>query len=65
MALDESVGELEKLESNGIDAYVDPSLLEGLKKTGEISIDYVTQPSGDSGYIVRAGGPRSCGECSC
>jgi len=64
MALDESVDNLEKLESNGIEAYVDPRVVESLKSLGDISIDFVTRPEG-SGYTIKVGNPDcASGGCS-
>ena len=34
MALDESISELDKLESNGITAYIDPNLHKALEQFG-------------------------------
>ena len=67
LALDESVDGLEKLESNGITAYIDPGLKEFLTQYGEINVDYVKRQF-DGGYVVSAGKPSagSCGSgCSC
>ena len=65
MALDESTDGLEKLDSNGISAFIDPKLLEYLKKIGNINIDFLTNEYG-SGYTVRVG-DLQCGQgdCSC
>ncbi len=66
MALDESIDGLEKLESNGISAYVDAGLLKLLKNLGSITIDYITTPYGTSGYSVTVGDKNcSSGDCSC
>lgn len=68
LALDESVGGLEKLESNGVVAWIDPGLKEFLADYGEISIDYVERGF-SKGYVVRAGAKsenNNCGGgCSC
>ena len=54
MALDESTEGLEKLNSNGINAWIDPQLKTYLSQIGEINIDYVTNEYG-SGYMVTVG----------
>ncbi len=41
LALEESTQDLEKLESNGISAFVDHKLEQLLKQFGEINIDYI------------------------
>jgi Fe-S cluster assembly iron-binding protein IscA len=66
LALDESVEGLEKLEANGVAAYIDPGLKEFLVQYGEINIDYVKRQMG-GGYVVSAGKPGgNCGSgCSC
>lgn len=67
MALDESVDGLDKLESNGVTAYIDPGLKDFLEQYGGINIDYVQRQFGGGGYTVSAGKPGgSCGgDCSC
>ena len=60
MALEESVEDLEKMESNGITAYIQSSLREYASGLGRISIDYVQQPGGDSGYVVTIGTQGDC-----
>ena len=66
MALDESVSELDELESNGITAHIDPSLKETLQTHGEINIDYVDHPDGrGSGYMIQAGKPGDCSNKGC
>ena len=65
MALDESNGNLVKLEDKGIVAYIDPNLQEALRQFGAINIDYVTRPDGQSGYTIRAGQPGACEPGSC
>ena len=54
MTLDESIEDLDKLESNGITAYIDPKVLVYLQQYGEINIDFVTH-NGQSGYMVKVG----------
>ncbi len=65
MALDESITELHKLESNGVTAYIDPHLHKALEQFGQINIDYVTRPDGSGGYTIRTGGPGDCAERGC
>ena len=61
MALEESIDGLEKLESNGIVAWIDPRVNEYITQLGDINIDYVTREFG-SGYVISAGKPSgNCG----
>lgn len=63
MALDESIDGLEKLESNGIQAYIDPKLREFLIQFGSINIDFVIHNEA-GGFTIRAGSPdSSCSSC--
>lgn len=66
MALDESVKELQKLESNGIVAYVEGKLGEYMATLGGISIDFSVTPGGGGGYSIRPGkaGDPSCDGCT-
>ena len=67
LALEESTQDLEKLESNGISAFVDPKLKQLLKQFGEINIDYISNaPPVAGGFSIRVGN-GSCGSsgCSC
>ena len=59
MTLDESEEKLDKLESNGITAFIDPKVLTYLQQFGEINIDYVTH-NGQSGYMIKVG-TADCG----
>ena len=61
MALDESTDGLEKIDSNGIIVYMDPRLKEHLVKFGEIKVDYITNPTGQSGYSISIGNGGDCG----
>jgi Fe-S cluster assembly iron-binding protein IscA len=61
MALDESIANLDKLENNGVTAYIAPDLKKALEQFDSISIDYVTRPDGGGGYTIRAGKPGECG----
>ncbi|MCX6826465.1 MAG: hypothetical protein NTV06_04235 [candidate division Zixibacteria bacterium] len=66
MALDESTDEMEKLESNGITAYIDHSLNEHLAQMGDIKMDYISDESGSSGYRITIGDPKcGSGDCHC
>jgi hypothetical protein len=64
MALDESTENLDKLESNGIIAFIDSRLNMQLSQFGDINIDYVTTPTGQSGYRIQVGSDN-CKGCSC
>ncbi|HDS01704.1 MAG TPA: hypothetical protein ENO22_13230 [candidate division Zixibacteria bacterium] len=64
MALDESTDGLTKLESNGINVYIDPRLKEHLGKFGDINVDFVTNPMGQSGYMIKIGS-EDCSEGGC
>ncbi len=64
MALEESIDKLEKLENNGVTAFIAPDLKKALSDLGAINIDYVTRPEG-GGYIIRAGQPGDCSEGGC
>jgi hypothetical protein len=64
MALDESIDGLQKLESNGISAYIESSLNEHLGNVGNISIDYILNEAGPSGYKISVG-EHQCGDCKC
>ena len=61
MTLYESTDGLEKLESNGITAYIDPKLLEYLKNVGNINVDFISTPDGRNGYAVQVGEGALCG----
>ena len=63
MALDEPTEDMIKLESNGIEAYIEKRLKDFLGQYGSINIDYVNHPTG-SGFTIRAGdGSADCGSC--
>lgn len=71
MALDESVDGLEKLESNGVEAYIDPGLREFLVQFEQITVDYISR-DGMSGFAVTVGkndgsgcGTGGCNSGSC
>jgi len=61
MALDESTENLKAIESNGVEAFIDPKVLDYLKQFGEIKIDHVTRPEG-AGYMITVGDPGDCSE---
>lgn len=67
MALDEPKDSLDRLDSNGITAYIDPKLNEYLAQVGDIRVNYITNETG-SGYSIRVG-ELKCGQeqggCSC
>ncbi len=60
MALDESTDKLDKLESNGVTAYIDGSVIKQIQQYGEINIDYVVRPEG-AGYMIKVGS-ADCGD---
>ncbi|MDF1544950.1 MAG: hypothetical protein P1R58_07595 [bacterium] len=64
MALDESNDEMEKLESNGIAAFVTPDLKEMLATLGAINIDFINPGFGRAGFTVKFD-QNNCGDCSC
>ncbi|MFH1687224.1 MAG: hypothetical protein ABIE70_06835 [bacterium] len=64
MALDESTENLEKVESNGVEAYIDPKVKDYLKQFGNVNVDYVTRDEG-SGYMITVGNPGDCSEGGC
>jgi len=61
MALDESIEGLQELKSNGITAFMDPRLGEFLEKNGGAKVDFITNPTGQSGYSIKVGN-MSCGD---
>lgn len=66
MTLDESIDGKEKLEANGITAYVDTGLQGSLKQFGStIAIDFISNPDGQSGFTIKAVGEDNdnCGTC--
>lgn len=52
MALEESTTSLEKLESNGIEAFIDSGLLAQITQRGDIYIDYGTDRFGITGFSI-------------
>jgi len=65
MALEESTEEMEKLESNGITAWVDGKLMSFLSTVGKVTIDFRKDQLGGGGYIITAGEHNCSGGCSC
>ncbi len=63
ITLNDNTDGLEKLECNGISAYIDPKLNEYLKGIGDIKVDYIDQPD-NSGYTIKVG-EGNCGDCKC
>lgn len=69
MALDGSVETLEKIENNGVTAFIDPNLRAYVEELGGVTIDFVQTDDGRSGYSVRTGPPdadpsSACGGCT-
>lgn len=52
MALEESTDGLERLESNGINAYIDSGLYGMLSQRGNIYIDFITDRYGGEGFSI-------------
>ena len=65
MTLDESVDGLERLESEGLTAYIDPNLLEYVRQMGEIYIDSVDRPGRRTAYSIMIGGAGGCSDGTC
>jgi hypothetical protein len=65
MALEESIEGLEKLEANGIDAYIDSGLYEMISRRGDIYVDFRDDHLGGKGFRISikrtADEKRSCG----
>ena len=63
MALDEPTDDMEKLESNGIEAFIEKKLKDFLGQYGSINIDFVNHPTG-SGFTIKAGkDDPDCSSC--
>jgi len=54
---------LDKLESNGVTAYIDPGLNNFIRNYGDIHIDYINEGPGRQGFMLRVGS-ANCGESS-
>jgi hypothetical protein len=66
MALDEPMEGLVKLESNGIDAFIDRDLLRSIEQRGNIYIDYGADRFGMTGFsIVIKKNPTDKSDCGC
>jgi len=66
MTLDESIDGLEKLEVDGLTAYIDPNLLEYVRQMGQIYIDTVDRPGQRTAYTIMIGGEDGgCSDGSC
>ncbi len=65
MTLEESIEGMTKLESNGINAYIDADLRKNLDQLGKINIDFVAPKFGRAGYSITIGEKKDCGDCSC
>jgi Fe-S cluster assembly iron-binding protein IscA len=65
MTLYESTDGLKECESGGVKAYIDSGLYDQLEKIGDISVDYVTNQIGQSGFKITIGnGDCKSGGCS-
>ena len=64
MALEESIDGMEKLQSNGITAWIDTKLKTFLVQQGKITVDYRRDDFGGGGYILTAGDKDCSGGCS-
>ena len=67
MALEESIDGLEKLESNGVTAWIDPRVNEYVDKLGDINIDFIDDGT-RRGFVMTAGKSSDgsgCGDCKC
>ena len=68
MTLEESIDGLEKLESNGVTAWIDPRVNEYIAQLGGINVDFIDDGT-RRGYVLTAGkapeGGNNCGGCSC
>ena len=55
MALEESIDGMEKLESNGITAWIDSKLKGFVAQLGKITVDYRKDAVGGGGYVLTTG----------
>ena len=63
MTLAESVDNLEKVESNGVTAFIDSNTLKYLDQYGNITIDHISR-DGAVGYMITVGNPDCSGGCA-
>ena len=64
MALEESIDGLEKIEANGVSAYIDPNLKAFLNQFGSINVDFIQREVGSSGFTIKVGsGDSGCSSC--
>jgi hypothetical protein len=67
ITLEESIENLEALESNGMTAYIDSQLKGFLAEHGAVNIDYVKTKFGRNGYTISVGNngcsPDKCSSC--
>ena len=56
MALEESIDGLEKIEANGVSAYIDPNLKAFLNQFGSFNVDYIQREVGNSGFTIKVTG---------
>jgi Fe-S cluster assembly iron-binding protein IscA len=61
LALDESTENLDKIESNGINAFIDPNLLKFIENYGDINIDFVNPEGGQGGFMIKLSNAGDCG----
>ncbi|MBI5266789.1 MAG: hypothetical protein HY851_06105 [candidate division Zixibacteria bacterium] len=67
MTLEESIDGLDKLESNGVTAWIDPKVNQYVGQLGDINIDFIDDGT-RRGYVLTAGKSgegKDCGGCSC
>ena len=66
MALEESTEGLAKLESNGVNVYIDPDLLRSIEQRGKIYVDYGVDRFGMTGFSIAVRkNPSDKSDCSC
>lgn len=63
MALEESIENLEKVESNSIITYMDKKLLEYVIQLGKITIDYINNNNGGAYQIIVGNSSTSGNSC--
>jgi hypothetical protein len=67
MTLEESIDGLDRLESNGVIAWIDPKVNAYVAQLGDINIDFVDDGS-RRGYVLttgKSGDGSNCDGCSC